>query len=227
MKPTRALLIFAKAPKTGRVKTRLHSAVPPPIAAQIHAACFADTLRLARSLPNCDLLIFAAGGSAYFRRALQKESLGHKRPMTVRVLPQRGRDLGERLENAHKIVFARGYRGAVVIGTDSPWMGKERVRAAFAALRRADIVIGPAEDGGYFLLGTRRKHAELFREIPWSTDRVSKLTIRAARSAGLRVKKLPRDFDLDRPEDLHRAQKMLLKSPHRAPALAKLFRALK
>jgi len=227
MKPTRAVLIFAKAPKAGSVKTRLHSAVTPQLAAQIHAACIADTLRLARSLRNCDVIIFAADGSSYFRRALQEQNRRHKLAKTVRVLPQKGRDLGERLQNAHRIVFARGYRSAVVIGTDSPWMGKARVRAAFAALRKADIVIGPAEDGGYFLLGMRENHAELFREIPWSTERVCELTMRLAKNAGLRVRRLRRDFDLDRPEDLRRAQKMLRKNPQRAPTLAKLLRALK
>jgi glycosyltransferase A (GT-A) superfamily protein (DUF2064 family) len=113
-----------------------------------------------------------------------------------------------------------GYREVVVIGTDTPWMGAERVRKAFAELKANDVVIGPAEDGGYYLLGMRKFAPGIFRGIPWSTERVLELTLKVIVRAKLRGKLLRRDFDLDRPGDLKRARRMLKRRPRMAPALA-------
>jgi rSAM/selenodomain-associated transferase 1 len=216
MSGSRALLVFAKTPKAGKVKTRLLAGVSAEVAAALHEACIADTLQLLRKRRGCDVFVFAAGGTSYFRRLVKK--LG--RDVHVRVLPQRGAELGARMENAFRKCFAMGYRKVVVIGTDTPWMGVERVRRAFAVLKEKDVVIGPAEDGGYYLLGMRKMVAEIFRGIPWSTERVLELTVRAAADAKLRKKLLRRDFDLDRPEDLKRAARMLKRTPRVAPALA-------
>src|SRR5882724_7176035 len=139
MSGSRALLIFAKTPKPGKVKTRLLAAVSPEVAAALHKACIADTLRLARKMRGCDVLVFAAGGTSYFRRVLRGQESGAR----LRVLPQRGADLGARMESAFRKCFALGYREVVVIGTDTPWMGAERVRHAFLGLTLNDVVIGP------------------------------------------------------------------------------------
>jgi len=217
MSGSRALLVFAKTPKPGKVKTRLLAAVSAGVAAALHEACIADTLRLVQKMRGCDAFVFAAGGTSYFPRLMKK--LG--RDAHVRVLPQRGADLGARMENAFRKCFAMGYREVVVIGTDTPWMGVERVRRAFAELKANDVVIGPAEDGGYYLLGTRKKMvAEIFRGIPWSTERVLALTLQRTLASKLRTKSLRRDFDLDRPEDLQRAARMLKRRPRVAPELA-------
>ena len=124
------------------------------------------------------------------------------------------------MEGAFRKCFAKGYREVVVIGTDTPWMGAERLRRAFAALKAFDVVIGPAEDGGYYLLGMRKMVPEIFRGIPWSTERVFALTLEKIAALKLRKKLLRRDFDLDRPEDLQRAARMLKRSPQAAPELA-------
>jgi rSAM/selenodomain-associated transferase 1 len=216
MSGSRALLVFAKTPKPGKVKTRLLTAVSAEVAAALHGACIADTLRLVQKMRGCDVLVFAAGGTSYFR-GLVKKQRGRAR---VRVLPQRGADLGARMENAFRKCFVMGYREVVVIGTDTPWMGAERVRRAFAELRLSDVVIGPAEDGGYYLLGMRKMVAGIFRGIPWSTERVLELTLKAVERAKLHGKLLRRDFDLDRPEDLKRVATMLKRRPRVAPGLA-------
>jgi len=216
MSGSRALLVFAKTPKPGKVKTRLLAAVSADVAAALHAACIEDTLRLARKMRVCDVFVFAAGGTSYFLRLVKKQGSGAR----MQVLPQRGTDLGARMENALRKCFAMGYRKVVVIGTDTPWMGVERVRRAFAVLKEKDVVIGPAEDGGYYLLGMRKMVAEIFRGIPWSTERVLELTVRAVADAKLSKKLLRRDFDLDRPEDLRRAGRMLKRRPRVAPGLA-------
>jgi rSAM/selenodomain-associated transferase 1 len=216
MSGSRALLVFAKTPKPGRVKTRLVDAVSAEVAAALHEACIADTLRLVLKMRGCDVFLFAASGTSYFRRLAKKQKSGAR----VRVLPQRGADLGARMENAFRKCFSMGYRKVVVIGTDTPWMGAERVRRAFAELKANDVVIGPAEDGGYYLLGMRKMVAEIFRGIPWSTERVLELTLKKITASKLQKRLLRRDFDLDRPEDLRRAARMLKKSRRKAPALA-------
>jgi len=216
MSGLRALLVFAKTPKPGKVKTRLLAAVSAEVAAALHEACIADTLRLVRKMRGCDAIVFAAGGTRYFRELVKKQ----KRGARVRVLPQRGEELGVRMGNAFRKCFAMGYREVVVIGTDTPWMGAERVRKAFSELKANDVVIGPAEDGGYYLLGMRKFVPEVFRAIPWSTERVLELTLKVIVKGKLRGKLLRRDFDLDRPEDLRAAATKLKRSPVLAPALA-------
>jgi len=216
MSGSRALLVFAKTPKPGKVKTRLLAAVSPEAAAALHAACIEDTLRLALKLRGCDVFVFAAGGTRYFRKLVKKRGSDAR----VTVLPQRGADLGARMEGAFRKCFAMGYREVVVIGTDTPWMGSARVRQAFAELRATDVVIGPAEDGGYYLLGTRKIVADIFRGIPWGTERVIELTLKKIVALRLRSRLLRRDFDLDRPEDLERAARMLKRKPQLAPSLA-------
>ncbi len=128
MSGSRALLVFAKTPKPGKVKTRLLAAVSAEVAAALHEGCIADTLRLVRKMRGCDVIVFEGGGTGYFRELVKKQ----KRGVRVRVLPQRGADLGARMENAFRKCFAMGYREVVVIGTDTPWMGAERVRRAGA-----------------------------------------------------------------------------------------------
>jgi rSAM/selenodomain-associated transferase 1 len=222
MSGSRALLVFAKTPKPGKVKTRLLAAVSAKVAAELHEACVADTLRLARKMRGCDVFVFGAGGTGYFRGLVKRLGTG----AGVRVSPQRGAELGARMENAFRKCFAMGYRELVVIGTDTPWLGAERVRRAFAELKVNDVVVGPAEDGGYYLLGIRKMVREIFRGIPWSTGRVLELTLKKIVALKLRKKMLPWDFDLDRPEDLKRAARMLKRNPRGASRLALTIRAL-
>lgn len=220
MSSSSALLVFAKTPEPGKVKTRLLAAVPADVAAALHEACIADTLRSVRKMRGRDVFLFAAGGTSYFRRLVNKQEGG----LPVQVLPQRGADLGARMENAFRKCFALGYREVVVIGTDTPWMGVERLRRSFAELKTNDVVIGPAEDGGYYLLGMRKMVMEIFRGIPWSTESVLDLTLKEIAGLKLRKRLLRRDFDLDRPEDLKRAAGMLKRRPQVAPELAAAIR---
>ena len=222
MSDSRALLVFAKTPEPGKVKTRLMAAVSAEVAAELHEACIGDTLRLVRKVRGCDVFVFTAGGTSYFRKIVTEQENGTR----VRVVPQRGKDLGARMENAFRKCFAMGYCEVVVIGTDTPWMGAERLRRAFAELKANDVVIGPAEDGGYYLLGMRKMLAEIFRGIPWSTERVLELTLTKIAALKLRKKVLRWDFDLDRPEDLRRVTRMLKRRPRVAPGLAAAIRKL-
>jgi rSAM/selenodomain-associated transferase 1 len=191
----RALGVFAKAPLSGRVKTRL--------AAEIGAAP-ADALygRMAHAIvartvgSSYRTVVWYAPASAEFvvRRWL--------RGLGVRSFrPQRGRGLGARLEHAFDRLFRGGGRSVVIIGTDCPALRERDLLRAFEALESHDVVLGPARDGGYYLVGLRRRQPGLFRRIPWSTAEVMRVTLERASHLGLSCKVLRPMRDVDRASD--------------------------
>jgi rSAM/selenodomain-associated transferase 1 len=211
-----ALVVFAKPPVAGRVKTRLLGALSPSQAAQVHRACLQDTLALLDAVPGCSRWLMVAGSNEEARDLAGEMKLGAGWNASAQV----GRDLGARLERAMDRLFAMGMRRVVVVGTDAPWIGAQKLRQALRWLVADDVVIGPAADGGYYLVGARRPVGELFRGIPWGSSRVMAATRRTLEKSRIRFRLLKRDFDLDRPADLARAAEMLRASPQRAPALA-------
>jgi rSAM/selenodomain-associated transferase 1 len=213
------VLVFAKAPEAGRVKTRLLPLLSPQQAARIHRACLGDTVRQVARVPGCRKWLRVA---APFDRAMQLATtleLNGK----WRVGVQRGQDLGARLHEALASSLRSGYRRVVVVGTDTPWLGSERILRAIRLLSTADVVLGPTADGGYYLVGARRLVPQMFRDIPWGTAQVFESTLKALRKARASYRLLPPDFDLDRPEDLRRAARLLRRDADRAPALARLL----
>lgn len=114
---------------------------------------------------------------------------------------QRGADLGVRMENAFAGAFASGAERVVIIGSDCAELKTEHLEQAFEALHSHDLVLGPAEDGGYYLLGLSRMVADVFRNKEWSTDRVAAETLRDAERLGLSVFMLPVLCDIDTEED--------------------------
>jgi rSAM/selenodomain-associated transferase 1 len=209
-----AILVFARAPVPGRVKTRLAARLGAAEAAEAHHACALDTIALANSVPGCGRCLLVAGDAAAWLRAGLAPGPGWG------IEPQRGRGLGERMEHAFAEAFRRGERKVVAIGTDTPWMGAPRIRTALAWLDGNEVVLGPSADGGYYLIAARRLVPEIFRGIAWGKSTVLAATRRALERAGISYRLLPADFDLDRPADLDRARKLLRESPHRAPPLS-------
>ena len=210
---------------TGRVKTRLIGPLSARQAARLQLACIGDASALVhdatRRLHACRKFIFLAppvGRTTVFR-------LPHRLRFDPKwtVAKQRGSDLGARMRNAITLLLQSGARKAVIIGTDTPWMGAQHIVRAVRLLEGADVVLGPTEDGGYYLVGARRVVRQMFKGIPWGTSRVFARTIRALKKAGASYRLLPRDFDLDRPTDLERAARLLRIDEHRAPALARLL----
>lgn len=211
------IVVFARLPEQGTVKTRLLGELSPRQAAELHRACLDDTLRLVDLLSGCDkvlLLAPPAGSSPAAPGRFAPEA-------DWQVGWQRGPDLGARMENAFQDQFCRGAQKAVIVGTDSPWMGRERIRLALNWLDSSEVVVGPAEDGGYYLIGARRLVPKIFRGIPWSTPHVLDLTLRELERIGTRYRLLPRDFDLDRPQDLRRVTQRLRCGDARAENLAR------
>jgi rSAM/selenodomain-associated transferase 1 len=121
-----------------------------------------------------------------------------------RLIPQQGADLGARLENAFRVLFEEGYDRVAAVSTDSPDLPAEYLQQAFSHLERARVVLGPCPDGGYYLIGLSRLVPELFREMPWSTERVLPETEARVRGKGLTLAYLPAWHDVDTATDLDR-----------------------
>jgi hypothetical protein len=119
-----------------------------------------------------------------------------------RYVPQGGGDLGTKMDRAFREVFSEGIRKAVLIGSDLPELSVFHIREAWTALDAFDVVLSPATDGGYGLIGLRRAAPDIFREIAWSTDRVLEETLAKSAAAGLKAKVLPAVRDVDLPDDL-------------------------
>lgn len=196
--PQARILVFAKAPVPGACKTRLIPALGPEGAAALHRALLEDTL--ARLVPAAlaPMQLWCAPDT---EQPVFKD-LAARWGVTLR--PQHGRDLGERMLHAATAALADA-EAVVLIGCDCPGLGPAQVTAALAALLeppQQDAVLGPADDGGYVLLGLRRAAPELFTDMPWGGDQVAAIT--RARMAGLgwRWQELPPLADVDRPADL-------------------------
>ncbi|HWI54541.1 MAG TPA: TIGR04282 family arsenosugar biosynthesis glycosyltransferase, partial [Desulfobacteria bacterium] len=116
--------------------------------------------------------------------------------------PQKGNNLGERMANAVQHVLARGHNGCIVIGADIPTLQPDHIESAVSALGQNDLVLGPAEDGGYYLVALKRALTSLFAEICWGTDIVLAQTLERAEQIGLSVYQLPRLNDIDLFSDL-------------------------
>lgn len=195
--PEARILIFAKAPEPGRVKTRLIPALGPRGAADLHAGLLEETVaRLAAArIAPIELWCAPHPQAEPFPRLAAKHDLACYR--------QQGADLGERMAQAAADGLGRG-APVVLVGTDCPLLDGEYLARALAAMADCDGVLGPAEDGGYVLLGLRRAARELFADMPWGTDRVAALTRERMGMLGWRWAELPALWDLDRPEDLAR-----------------------
>lgn len=187
-----SLLLFTRYPRRGKVKTRLIPHLGPEAACTVHNELTRHTLEQVGSYP--DLQIWFAGGNIAGMQAwLGKGYCYRKQP---------GGTLGEKMHYGFQQVFAEGKEKAVLIGTDCPGITLEHITTALSMLDCRDVVLGPAVDGGYYLMGLRAAHAELFADIPWGTDRVFAITQKRAAAAGLSVSFLETLADIDRPEDL-------------------------
>ncbi|MEV3933877.1 MULTISPECIES: TIGR04282 family arsenosugar biosynthesis glycosyltransferase [unclassified Streptomyces] len=192
---TPAILVMAKAPRPGTVKTRLHPLLGPRRCAELQAGLIRHTMELTTvHTPRTYLAYAPADGG---------DTIGTAAPAGVRLLLQRGEDLGQRLAAAVTDAFADGAGPLLVIGTDAPTLTGDHLTAAFDPLESHDVVLGPALDGGYYLIGLRAPHTSLFGlgSDAWSTDRVLTATLGVARREGLSVELLCPLRDLDTPED--------------------------
>jgi rSAM/selenodomain-associated transferase 1 len=186
------VVVLAKYPTVGRVKTRLAAALGADAACTLYRACVRDLARRLRRVPLRVWWAFTPASAPF-------GSLVRSR----RCFPQRGGDLGSRIHHALRTTMARTGGPVLAIGADAPHVSvRELLRAARALERGADVVFGPSHDGGYWLIGVRRPRRALFDGIPWSTSRVAAATRRRCRVHRLSCVEVAADFDIDEPTDL-------------------------
>jgi rSAM/selenodomain-associated transferase 1 len=193
-----ALAIFAKAPVAGQVKTRLCPPLTAEQAAKLYECFLLDTVARACSLTGVRVfLAITPVGTEPFRALLS---------FPVNYLPQRGATLGEREANVFADLLQQGFSRIVIIGSDIPTLPPAHLHAALACLEEPgnDVVIGPSDDGGYYLIGARAPHPTLFQDIAWSTPTVCAETLARARRAGLHVARVPSWHDVDNADDLRK-----------------------
>jgi uncharacterized protein len=193
-----AVAILAKAPIAGLAKTRLAPALGANGAAQLHARLLARTVETAVAAATGPVTLWGDPDTSH--PAFGEIASAHR----VALRAQPSGDLGARMLSA--IEAAQG--PAIIIGTDCPALAASHLIAAADYLREdADVVIGPAEDGGYVLIAMRRPQPALFRGMTWSTDRVADETRARMRETALSWRELPALWDVDRPDDLARLQR--------------------
>ncbi|GLV58908.1 hypothetical protein KDH_57360 [Dictyobacter sp. S3.2.2.5] len=211
-----ALAILARYPELGQGKTRLAQGLGAELTLELYRAFLRDLAcrfmgwqydviwaytPVEKDFVSCVRLLIA-------RPAAQ-----------VRTVPQRGPDLGARLHNVFQETARAGFAYTVLISSDSPQVSREIIERARRALDDADVALGPAEDGGYYLIAMRDPH-DVFSAIPMSTDVVLDMTIDKARQQGLRVQLLDTLFDIDTRSDLQRLADLLRADATLAPATA-------
>jgi len=195
-----ALILFLKYPEPGKVKTRLGAELGFELAAKLYELFIKQTFELAQ---NCSARqIFVA-----YEPLDRKDEFAEFVPKKFAIFPQEGKNLGERMLNAFQDAFARGYKNVAILGSDSPSLPFENIDDAFEKLSKSDLVLGPAEDGGYYLIGLNKAHCGLFENIEWSSDSVLQLTIESAKKLQLSYELLPSWYDVDNKETLIRAVK--------------------
>jgi len=192
------LIVMLKYPQAGAVKTRLVPALGKRRACELYQSLVRHTLAEVEQFTAEERVSIQArlAGAPDFDTA--REWLGGK----ISFVPQGDGDLGQRMERGLQEAFEEGTPAVVVIGADCPELGAEHLRAAFRALRSKDVVLGPAADGGYYLIGIRRFLPDLFRGIEWSSERVLEQTFAALTHTRAECHLLQTLHDIDHPEDL-------------------------
>lgn len=196
---TAAVAILARAPRPGLAKTRLTPPLTAEAAARVARACLVETLH---RFPRASAVPF----TLFLDGELDDALLDLARAAGVAIAPQADGDLGARLVAAFRSLRARGAEAVVAMGADSPTLDPGRIGEAITALEQCDLVLGPAEDGGYYLIGVRGDRDGLFEGIPWSTPRTLDATLARAGSLGLTTRLLAPHYDIDDAATLARAE---------------------
>jgi hypothetical protein len=209
------LLVVAKRPTAGQTKTRLCPPLDPATAAALYTCFLRDTLNLMRQVPEVrrEIVYLPEDAASYFAELAPDMALS----------PQQGKDLGERLANLLGAALTSGAHKAVVMDSDSPTLPMTYLVHAFALLDEHDLVLGPCDDGGYYLIGLKQPQPRLLREVTMSTPYVVRDTRAIADELGLRTALLPAWYDVDTAVELDRLRAELLESPHHVAPHSRSF----
>ncbi|MEJ8803337.1 TIGR04282 family arsenosugar biosynthesis glycosyltransferase [Pontibacter sp. H249] len=186
------LMLFVRNPELGKVKTRLAASVGPEEALAIYMHLLQHTKQITEHLPMDKMV--------HYSNEIDEHDLWPNDKYKKQVQPSG--DLGAKMQSAFKSAFAQGYTSVVIIGSDCHQLTPAIIQKAFEELKKYEIVIGPALDGGYYLLGMNQMHHELFQNKRWSTEHVFPDTIHDIERLHLTHKVLPELSDVDYIEDL-------------------------
>ncbi len=215
------VIVLAKAPVPGRVKTRLCPPLSPVEAAALQRACLIDFWRRLSELSGVRRVLCYDPPDSL---GLFQELLGEE----VEALAQSDGGLGTRLSTAFAALFATGARPILAVGADSPDLPLSHLRQAIRHLEEScDLVIGPALDGGYTSIGMSRLQQAPFEAIPWSTGEVTKITLERCREANLRACLLPSWYDVDDAGGLERLRAAVTSNPPSFPQLTRFFHQIR
>ena len=225
-----ALAIMTKAPQAGRVKTRLVPPLTPEEAAELNKCFLRDTAAAIssacsrRSVGDASKMQFEHAGASHSEAATgacgiavytpvgAESAYTDILPVDFSLLPQRGDKFGERLYFAVEDLLKCGFDSVCLIDSDSPTVPAENFAEAVELLSKTEdrVVLGPSDDGGYYLIGVKKPHRHLFEQIDWSTERVLHQTMQRATEIGIEVKLLPTGYDIDDDATLRRLCNELL-----------------
>ncbi|MEO6892963.1 MAG: TIGR04282 family arsenosugar biosynthesis glycosyltransferase [Ktedonobacteraceae bacterium] len=211
-----ALIIMARYPEPGKTKTRLAHTIGAVEAAQLYQAFLSDLAVRFGPSPYALHWAYTPPDVDYHRFVT---SLAPEHAPSMSCFPQQGADFGARLLQAFRYTYAQGFVYTILIGSDSPHISMAIIDSARAALEEADVVLGPADDGGYYLIGMHEPH-DVFSGIPMSTPVVKQMTIEQAQRQGLTVRLLETLSDVDEWPDLLRLARLLQVDRTLAPATA-------
>jgi rSAM/selenodomain-associated transferase 1 len=191
------LIIIAKEPQVGSTKTRLTPPLKPSQAAALFEALLEDTIDLAASIEGSDLAVAVTPPESI-------EYFEGKTPEGTILLPVTCTDIGDCLKQVFTELFNRGYPKVLAFNSDGPSLPSEYIHQAIELLDFHDVVFGPSDDGGYYLVGLKEPHAGLFSDIQWSTSRVMEQSLARTEAKDLHAALLPEWYDVDVADDLKR-----------------------
>jgi rSAM/selenodomain-associated transferase 1 len=193
MKKEKLLIIFAKEPVKGKVKTRLAKQIGKEKALETYLSLLRKTFRTFKEAKH-DV-------SVYFTPI--KTNLKELAPRRFKFKQQKGKNLGSRMLNAFK-EKSKKYEKTIIIGVDCPFTNKRLVNKAFASLSRYPVVLGPSHDGGYHLIGLSKSFPSIFQNISWGTNRVLRQTLKKCKLLKIKPHLLKRLYDIDTLNDLRK-----------------------
>ena len=188
-----AVILFARDPVLGQVKTRLNSFLDSETILKLYICFLEDSLAKIQEVGNVDCFVGISpeNNSGFFN---QKKSSG------ITLFSQEGKDLGDKMRQAFIDRFRQGYNNVVIIGSDSPSLPVSYIKKALDSEEK--LVLGPSIDGGYYLIAMKGKVAEVFKGVSWGTDKVLNETLQLIQDGGISFELLPIWYDVDFPEDL-------------------------
>jgi len=211
------LIVFAKEPEAGKVKTRLQGYLSPDTCVKLYKAFLSDMLELARSI-KCSVKVLAYESSVVeprYLKTIAQDFLFHK---------QEGRNLGEKMHHAFNFAKRMNCNKIVIIGSDSPNLPLKYIKEAYSRLGKSDIILGPSHDGGYYLIGLKNPCKGIFKGVEWSSKTVLDNTITNASNIGKKISILKKWYDVDDSMGFIRLKSDLKKKKKAAPWTRKLLK---